>query len=268
MKIPRNLLVHGALGALLLLTLPGCGGKSSSGTRSTGTQIPEQTLDAAAQQAASVALSSGTLGLARGLVAGQFGPRPGSHRPRPAAAGGVDSDSVSYSYTAHVYGLEGQELDWNTATAEQISHVTIAWEFYSRSSSDSLSYLMHWTDTFDFSGFSSSQSRWVVSGTGTWLWDWDQIFEAYHWIWHVLGEHTINTVAFEKSGTPTYPVAGSITQHLNLAWNDTWGSQHDTGNVTVDAVLTFNGTRTAALVVDGVHYVVDLETGVATRVRT
>lgn len=248
-----------ALGICAALT--SCGGSSSS-TRPTTTAIPQETVDQIARQSASLVGPGGALATAYGLV-NVFLPTTSEARGTgPFRTVQVDSDSSSLSSTLRIYDLTGQEVGLGTVTVDQIGRAVFAWDLYLQHTSDSLSYLTHSTETIDITGFPTAQPRWSFSGSGSWAWNWDIQASGFRGITHLLGQHQFDGVAFEKSGAPTYPVAGSVALQWNVSWDHTVGSQHSAGAQTVSSTLAFDGSRYALLTVDGTHrYTVDLVTG-------
>lgn len=259
----RLLIVRAALAALALASLAGCGKSSSSVRPQPQSELPQETAQQIAQQSAALVLNGGMLANTRGLLASSFGPSTakGSRASRPAATGRIATDSTSASYALHVFDLDGHEAAWGTLTNDQISHVTASWDVYGSSTDDTLSFTIHWTSAYDITGFQTAQSRWVFGGSSTFLMDYDYNLPPDRWIAHYLANHQCNSVAFEKSGAPSYPVAGSIVCQWQATWNYTSGAQHQQGSQNVTCTITFNGTVLAHLTIGVYHYTLNLETG-------
>ncbi|MCC6650872.1 MAG: hypothetical protein IT348_06955 [Candidatus Eisenbacteria bacterium] len=263
MNTLRLSMIRAAMAALVLASLTGCG-KSSSGVRPQAqSELPQATAQQIAQQSAALVLNGGMLADTRGLLTSSFGPSTakGSQAARPAATGHIATDSTSGSYELHVFDLDGHEAAWGTLTNDQIGHVTALWDVYSSSSDDTLSFTIHWTSAYDISGFQTAQSRWVFGGRSTFLMDYDYNWPPDRWIAHYLASHQYNGVAYVKSGTPSYPVAGSVACQWQAAWDYRSGAQHQQGSQDVTCTLTFDGTVLAHLTVGTYHYTLNLETG-------
>lgn len=259
----RHLILRATMATLVLASLAGCGKSSSSVRPRTQSELPQATAQQIAQQSAALVLNGGMLSDTRGMLASSFGPSTakGSHAARPAATGRIATDSTSGSYALHVFDLEGHEAAWGTLTNDQISHVTALWDVYSSSSDDTLSFTIHWASAYDITGFQTSQSRWVFGGSSTFLMDYDYNLPPDRWIVHYLANHQCNGVAYVKSGTPSYPVAGSIACQWRATWDYRSGAQHQQGSQDVTCTLTFDGTVLAHLTVGTYLYTLNLVTG-------
>lgn len=83
---------------------------------------------------------------------------------------------------------------------------------------------------------------------------------GYHTAYHYEGISNVANVAWERSGAPAYPVAGSVTIRWHWTYEYWYGAQHGTGDVVTDATIVFDGTRYAAVTVGGYSFTLDLET--------
>ncbi len=264
MKTMSLHLLRAAFALAVIAPLTGCG-KSTSAVRPTtpaGGELTRENADQMAQRSASMVLAGGALSNTNAVVFASFaGGTAARQHARPAAVGTVTTDSSSYSYVLHAYDATGQEIDWTVPGHAPVARVATQWLFHVESTSDSLSFRWHTTGAYDYSGFEAAATRWVVSGAQDDDWAMDMLAPPYHWIWHYVGHSQATGVTWEKSLTPSYPVAGRITLHWSGTWDHTDGANHSAGAAAADCTITFDGTRYASLVVGTYHYRLDLVTG-------
>jgi hypothetical protein len=140
--------------------------------------------------------------------------------------------------------------------------VGIDYHYYFRTQSDSL--LAYWDNGAHMmvSGLQSTSTRFVANATDTLQYDEDYRSAGTHWIADYHGTSKATHVAWEKTWVPAYAVAGSITTHWRYAYEYWSGTQHVTGNMEADCVITYNGSRYATVTVNSYTFTLDLQTGI------
>jgi hypothetical protein len=210
------------------------------------------------------AIANGPMEIALGLVSAPMAPA-GSARlraARPSRVGRVSTDSTDFAYEIHAYDVMGHEVAWDTTPMDSIARMTMDWR-YAFDYADQGQFLKWNTEGhFEFVGFAGAQPRLVVTANAQELWDWDLAYDNVTSKGHFDARSAIDHVAWEKSGTPIYPVAGTIT----MLWVGSWSASSPDGNqsesINTSSKVTLNGSRYADLVVDGkYHFQLDLETG-------
>lgn len=246
----------------LLGTLAGCGGKGSKAAAppppaSGGPQSREEALPVAQLSAQMVASYLGQVKSLIG-VATVPGMRPARLRPLNAQGGAADTSSWTYSFQG--YDATGAPINYVTQP-ELLSRLGMDWVWYYRSTGDSLlvEYDMRSHSLVD--GLLASATRYVVSATDTMHSAYDGYTSGTHLVYLYDSRWQVNGVAWEKSGVPEYPVAGSITMHWHYVYDYTSGNQSYHWNYEVAGTVTFNGTKFATIVVGNYTFTVDLETG-------
>ncbi len=186
------------------------------------------------------------------------GSKPARLRPQHAQAANADSSSWDYSFQG--YDASGAPIDLATQS-DQLASLGMDWRWYFRTASDSMTIEDDFRSHSRVDGFLASATRYVANATDTARVATDQIASNYHVVGFYDGHSTMTNLAWEKSGTPTYPVAGSIALHWHWVYDQTYNGQHYAGDWLVDGTITFNGTRYATAVIGNYTFTIDLVTG-------
>jgi hypothetical protein len=233
-----------ALSLALFGTLAGCG-KSSKATApvSSGPKTESEARQVAQQSAA---MGSTYLEQAKSLltVATVHGARPALVRPHGVL--GTAADSTSFTYALQGYDIGGNPIDWATQSS-QLASLAMAYRWYYKTNGDSLLLEEDLLSHGDVAGLQAAATRYVASATDTMFVAYNGYSMGYHMIYDYAGTSKVTNLAWEKSGTPTYPVAGAITLHWHWTYEYWYGAQHGTGDIETDATITFNGTRYASV---------------------
>ncbi len=110
-----------------------------------------------------------------------------------------------------------------------------------------------------FSGLVGAQTQVTVNGTGSQTRARTRVARAgaAERSYEMSATQRITEVVVPVGTTPRWPLSGTITRDVTATWTGPAGTR----TVTSTAVVTFDGTGTAALVVDGRRFTVDLATG-------
>jgi hypothetical protein len=250
-----------ALALALLGTLAGCG-KTSKATApaapSSGGPKTESEARQVAQQSA--AMGNTYLDQAKSLltVATVHGARPALVRPYRVE--GAATDSTSFTYALQGFDIGGNPIDWATQGG-QLASLAMDYRWYYKTNGDSLLLEEDIRSHGNVAGLEAAATRYVASATDTMFIVYNGYSMGYHTIYDYAGTSKVTNLAWEKSGTPTYPVAGAIALHWHVIYEYWYGAQHGTGDIETDATITFNGTRYASVRVGTYTFSLDLETG-------
>lgn len=260
-QIPMRKIASLALALALLGTLAGCGKSSkvtAPVTSSSGGPKTESEAKQVAQQSA--AMGNTYLEQAKSLlrVATVHGAQPA--RVRPYKALGTAADSTSFTYALQGYDIGGNPIDWATHS-DQLASLAMDYRWYYKTNGDSLLLEQDVRSHGNVAGLEATATRYVANATDTLFVVYNGYSAGYHIIYEYSGTSKVTNLEWEKSGTPTYPVAGAITLHWHWTYEYWYGAQHSTGNVETDATITFNGTRYASVRVGTYTFSLDLETG-------
>lgn len=251
---------------VLFAALTGCG-KSSKGSSPTappppggGTGEPQTRSEAMpiAQQSAQLALSYVEQVQSLIGVVTVPGSKPARVRPSRGQAGAADTSS--WTYTFQGYDATGAPIDYVTQQG-QLASMSMDWVWFYRTTGDSLLLEIDMRSHSHVDGFLPAATRYVASATDTLHEAYDATSSGSHSTWLYDSRWQISNLAWEKSGTPAYPVAGTIVLHLHYVYDTTYNGSHYRGDYTVDGSITFNGTRYATIVIGTYTFTVDLETG-------
>jgi hypothetical protein len=249
-----------ALALALLGTLAGCG-KSSMPTAPVTSSSSGPKTQSEAQQVAqqSAAMGNTYLEQAKSLltVATGHGARPA--RVRPHKVLGTAADSTSFTYAFQGYDIGGNPIDWVTQR-DQLASLAMDYRWYYKTNGDSLVLEEDVRSHGIVAGLEAAATRYVSNATDTMIVAYDGYSAGYHIISNYRGTSRVTNLTWEKSGTPPYPVAGTITQHWRVTYEYWHGTQHGTGDITTDATITFNGTRYASMQVGTYTFSLDLDT--------
>jgi len=248
------------------LLLTSCGAKDPVSPQQ---QAPhEQGLEPAvangiAAQAAGTVMSGGPIASAKSLLS-MFGASPVARgrMTRPARVGSVKSDSTEFTYEIRAYDAAGNEVQWAWVASDSIARVTMSWHYFADISDTSGAYLSRYDGNYEFTGLQSTEPRIVMSGVEQFGGRYQGHSGNMAWLYVYSSDDAIDHVAWEKSGTPAYLVAGALAMNFKGNWDSTYEGQRSTGSFDVRVRLTLNGTQFADLLVDDrYHYKLDLVTG-------
>ena len=249
-----------ALAFALLGTLSGCGKSSMATAPVTSSSSGPKTQSEAKQVAQqSAAMGNTYIDQAKSLLTVATGHSARPARLRPYKDLGTAADSTSTTYAFQGYDINGSPIDWVTQR-DLLASLTMDVRWYYRTSGDSLLLEDDVRSHSNVAGLEATATRYVANATDTIFVAYNGYSAGYHWIANYAGTSTVTNLAWEKSGTPAYPVAGAITQHWHMIYEYWHGAQHGTGDITTDATITFNGTRYASMQVGTYAFTLDLET--------
>ena len=249
-----------ALALALLGTLAGCGKSSKATAPATSSSGPKTESEAKQVAQQSAAMGNTYLEQAKSLltVATVHGARPAVVRPYKDL--GTAADSTSFTYALQGYDIGGNPIDWATQS-NQLASLEMDYRWYYKTNGDSLLLEEDVRSHGNVAGLEAAATRYVASATDTMFVAYNGYSVGRHMIYDYAGTSKVTNLAWEKSGTPTYPVAGAITLHWHWTYEYWYGAQHGTGDINTDATITFNGTRYASVKVGTYTFSLDLETG-------
>jgi hypothetical protein len=249
-----------ALALALLGTLAGCGKSSMPTAPVTGSSSGPKTQSEARQVAQQSAVMGSTyFEQAKSLLAVATGHSARPARVRPYGALGTATDSTSLAWALQGYDINGNPIDWLTQR-DQLASLKMDFRWYYKTNGDSLMIDSDLRSHSNVAGLEAAATRYVANATDTSFAAYNGYSAGYHMIYHSAGTSTTTNLTWEKSGTPAYPVAGTITQHWHMTYEYWYGAQHVTGDITTDATITFNGTRYASLQAGTYTFSLDLDT--------
>jgi predicted small lipoprotein YifL len=258
---PMRKIASLALALALLGTLAGCG-KSSNATAPVTSSSSGPKTQSEAKQVAQQSATMGNIYLEQSKsllrVATVHGARPALVRPYKGL--GTAADSTSFTYALQGYDIGGNPIDWVTQ-GDQLASLAMDFRMYYKINRDSLLLEEDVRSHGIVAGLEAAATRYVSNATGTMFFASNAYSVGYHIISDYAGTAEVTNLAWEKSGTPIYPVAGAITQHWHGTYEYWYGAQHGTGDIVTDATITFNGTRYASVTVGTYTFTLDLETG-------
>jgi hypothetical protein len=250
-----------ALAFVLINLLAGCG-KSSRATAPSpaprGSSISRDEALPVAQQSADLVSSYVEQAKSLITVARIPGSKPAAQRPLRGLAGAADTSSWTYSLQG--FDASGTPIDYVTQN-DQLASMTMDWSWLYRTSGDSLvtEYDMRSHSRID--GFLPAATRFVANATDTMRVAVDEYLGSDHLVAVYDGAWQFINLSWEKSGVPTYPVAGTIHIHWHYVYDYTYAGQHTQGDYQVDCAITFNDTRYATITIGSYTFRCDLETG-------
>ena len=258
---PMRKIASLGLALALLGTLAGCGKSSKAIAPVTSSSSGPKTESEAKQVAQQSAVMGNTyLEQAKNLlrVATVHGARP--ELVRPDNVQGTAADSTSFTYALQGYDIGGSPINWVTQ-GDQLASLAMDYRLYYKTNRDSLLLEEDVRSHGTVAGLEAAATRYVANATDTMFVAYNGYSVGYHMIYDYPGRSMVTNLAWEKSGTPTYPVAGAITLHWHWIYEYWYGTQHGTGNIDTDATITFNGTRYASVTVGTYTFSLDLVTG-------
>lgn len=242
----------------------------ASGYNSESTTAPESTMEL--RDISIIALG--------GMLQGEsnhhceIGPKPEQPATDPnAPAPDGDRPAPSASYTYALYDIDGNEqtaydalttekITWTADMSGDMTFENIARSF-ARHSELVVSGLNGENTTFTINGLGSNKESSSITDPDT----------AAVKTFAIDSSYTLTDIVCPVPAKPTadvpavkaspYPLSGTIAYNMTVDKSD--GTAEGTTQTTIVAVITFDGTSNAQLVVNGTAYVIDLSKGHAKR---
>jgi hypothetical protein len=139
---------------------------------------------------------------------------------------------------------------------------TLAGDLARENARERISVAMARTRDVTLSGLDNRQVQVTIDGTGTQTRERSRfaVGAATERSYEMSASQRIVGVVVPTTGTDRWPTAGTITREFT----STWTGPNGTRTVTRTATITFDGSATATLVVNGRRFTVDLATGAVT----
>ncbi len=260
MKTTNRMLCGLALVLASAAMLSSCG---KSTTTVKPNPLTKKAADVIAVESADRLITNGAMYSANSMVRPfVFAPAGMRSRPaRPARVGTVTTDSTVFWYEMTAFDAAGDTVDWTRGDGTEIARIKMAWRFYIEAAQDDDRVLLSSEGQYEFTGLAGAEERYVMNGDGREIFELELREPEWWAILHLNGADQMYGVAWQKSGSPSYPVAGRFVFQWHGDWDFWNGTNRETGNGDADCVVTFNGTEIADLLVGGYHYTLNLVTG-------
>jgi hypothetical protein len=188
-----------------------------------------------------------------------------SNRARPARAGSVTAADQTFTYEIQAYDANGTLVPWDSTDPSLFARVDVSWRLrwdYTDASGPSF-FRWHDAGRYSVTGFRAADAEWGVSGAASdslqfrFVDATDDVSGDSRW---AVGEQAVR---WSKSADATvYPLGGteSILGDVLVQGNES--GQRVDESFHADAVLTYNGTVWAGLLIDGKYrFELNLDTG-------
>ena len=177
----------------------------------------------------------------------------------PPSTRGPFTATRSYRF-AGADGAAQPQFGPTTVSANQ--RWTLAGDLARENARERISVAMARTRDLTLSGLDNRQVQVTIDGTGTQTRERSRfaVGNATERSYEMSASQRIVGVVVPTTGTNRWPTAGTISREFTA----TWTGPNGTRTVTRTATITFDGSATATLVVNGRRFTVDLATGTVT----